>query len=400
MVAIKGKLWYYSTSSFLLFSCKCWGNECSRLFEKRKTMETKKKFIVNCLFYGLILFIVVVLAKYVMPIMTPFIIAFCVSGLMEFLTKRMGFKREKLRRLLSLGLCGVLYAVAFTLVALVSAKIVSEAVDLITAIPSFFTNYLMPLINRGADYLETVIKPYDVHLAAMVDELSASMIKTIGQFVTDFSGKALVWVTNSATSIPGVIVQVIITVISTFFMVLDFDKVFGFLKKLVPVKMRDVVSTGAHYAKTMVLVYIKSYSILFTLTFVELTIGFLILGVQYAPVLALAIAVFDLLPILGTGGILLPWTLIALIIGNYKMSIGILVLYLIITAIRNTLEPKIVGKQIGLHPLATLISMLLGLNLFGLVGLLGVPVLVAVLNAMYRAREVQSAKQENASAEA
>lgn len=387
-------------TAFLLFSYKYRKKQIPVCFEKRKTMEAKKKFIVNCLFYGLILFIVVVLGKYVLPIMTPFIIAFCVSGLMEFLTKRMGFKREKLRRLFSLGFCGVLYAVVFTLFALVSAKIVSEAVDLITAIPSFFTNYLMPLINRGADYLETVIKPYDMHLATMVDELAASMIKTIGQFVTDFSGKALVWVTNSATSIPGAIVQVIITVISTFFMVLDFEKVFGFLKKLVPVKMRDVVSTGAHYGKSMVLVYIKSYSILFSLTFVELTIGFLILGVQYAPVLALAIAVFDLMPILGTGGILLPWTLTALIIGNYKMSIGILVLYLIITAIRNTLEPKIVGKQIGLHPLATLIAMLLGLKLFGLVGLLGVPVLLAVTNAMYRTRQAESVKQEGESAEA
>lgn len=366
-------------------------------------MEAKKKFIVNCLFYGLIIFIVVMLAKYIMPIMTPFIIALCVSGLMEFATKRLGIRQEKLRRLLCLVLCGVVYAVVFTLVALVGAKIIGEAMDVITAIPSFFTNYLMPLINRGADYLENVIKPYDVHLAAMVDELAASMIKTIGQFVTDFSGKALVWVTNSATSIPGLIVQIIITVISTFFMVLDFDKVFGFLKKLIPTSQREVVSTGAHYAKTMIVVYIKSYSILFALTFVELTIGFLILGIQYAPVLALAIAVFDLLPILGTGGILLPWSLIALIIGNYKMAAGILVLYLIITAIRNTLEPKIVGKQIGLHPLATLIAMLLGLNLFGLVGLLGVPVLLAVANAMYRARRVEQEeadKKHAASAEA
>ena len=98
------------------------------------------------------------------------------------------------------------------------------------------------------------------------------------------------------------------------------------------------------------------------------------------------ISIFDLMPILGTGGIVLPWALIALMVGNWGRAIGLLVLYLVITGIRQTLEPKIVGKQIGLHPLATLISMLLGLKLFGIVGLFGVPVCVAVTTAMYRSK--------------
>ena len=357
-------------------------------------MEAKKKFIVNCMFYGIILLIVALAGKYILPIMTPFIIAFCVSGLMEFVTKHILPRREKLRKLLSMVLCGVLYAVVSLAVLLVGSRLISAAIDFVTAIPGFVTNELMPLLNQGADWLEYTLTPYDARLASMVDELASSTMKSLGSFVTNFSGKAIMWITSSATSIPGLIVQTVITIISTFFMVLDFSKVVGFLKKLIPAKQRGVVDTGLHYTKSMVGIYIKSYSLLFLLTFAELTIGFLILGVRYAPLLAMTIAVFDLMPILGTGGILLPWALVALILENYQMAIGILVLYLVITFIRQTLEPKIVGKQIGLHPLATLIAMLLGLNLFGLVGLIGFPVVLSVIMAMSRTRQNHQEPQE------
>ena len=79
-------------------------------------------------------------------------------------------------------------------------------------------------------------------------------------------------------------------------------------------------------------------------------------------------------------------------------AVGLLVLYLVITGIRQTLEPKIVGKQIGLHPLATLVAMLLGLELFGLLGLFGVPILVAVINSMYRSKPKRAASEQNVSA--
>lgn len=361
-------------------------------------MEAKKRFIVNCMFYGIILLIVALVGKYILPIMTPFIIAFCVSGLMEFVTKRIIPRKEKLRRLLSLVLCGVLYAVVCVVVLLVGSRLISEAITFVTAIPGFVTNELMPLLNMGAEWLENTLIPVDARLASMVDELASSMMKSLGSFVTNFSGKAIVWLTSSATSIPGLIVQTVITVISTFFMVLDFSKVVAFLKKLVPAKQRGVMETGLQYTRSMVGVYIKSYSILFLLTFVELTIGFLILGISHAPLLAATIAVFDLMPILGTGGILLPWALVALILDNLKMAIGILLLYLVITFIRQTLEPKIVGKQIGLHPLATLIAMLLGLNLFGLVGLIGLPVLLSVITAMNRTRMAQQEKEKEKNA--
>lgn len=129
----------------------------------------------------------------------------------------------------------------------------------------------------------------------------------------------------------------------------------------------------------------------------ELAIGFLLLRIPYAMLLALLISIFDLMPILGTGGILLPWALVLVLMGNLPLAAGIAALYVIITAVRQTLEPKIVGAQIGLHPLATLIAMLLGLKLFGLVGLIAFPVTLAVVTAMSRTRKAAQHAEETRS---
>jgi len=255
----------------------------------------------------------------------------------------------------------------------------------------------MPFLDRLATRLETAVTPYDTQLASYIDSLTSSVVSNLGKFATDFSKTAVVFVTNCATSIPGLIVQIVITVISTFFIILDYEKICKFLLMLIPSSKRELFSTSLHYTKTMITVYIKSYSLLFLLTFVELSVGFLILGIKHAILLAVMISIFDLMPILGTGGIVLPWALLSLMLGDWLRAVGLLVLYLVITGIRQTLEPKIVGKQIGLHPLATLVSMLLGLKLFGIVGLFGVPVVVAVTTAMYRTRRKTEKQDASAS---
>lgn len=359
-------------------------------------MEAKKSFIINIVFYGIMLAVVLLVGKYILPIMTPFLIAFVVAALFDWLTKKMGFKRESLRKLAAILMCSVLYSLIFVMVLMVGAKLINEAGSILAAIPSTFSNQIMPFLDSMATRLETAVTPYDTQLASYIDSLTTSVVQNLGTFVTDFSKTAVVFVTNCATSIPGLIVQIVITVISTFFMVIDFQKICKFLLSMVPGSKREIVSTSLHYTKTMIAVYIKSYSLLFLLTFVELSIGFLLLGVKNAVLIAVIISIFDLMPILGTGGIVLPWALISLMLGNWGRAIGLLVLYLVITGIRQTLEPKIVGKQIGLHPLATLVAMLLGLKLFGIVGMFGIPVLLAVTTSMYRNKP----KNEKAAASA
>ena len=101
---------------------------------------------------------------------------------------------------------------------------------------------------------------------------------------------------------------------------------------------------------------------------------------NWDPILvALLIAIFDILPVLGTGGIMIPWVILSALGGDLPHAFALLVLYVIITVIRNIIEPRIVGAQIGLHPVLTLMSMFVGNHLFGIVGLFGLPILLSLL---------------------
>ena len=352
-------------------------------------MEAKKKFIIDAMYYGIIAILALLAIQYVLPIMVPFIIAFIVTALLQLPLNRMNLKSKHMRKLASILLCAVFYVIVLVIALIIGARLITEAGDLIRAIPKLFSE-IVPFINSAFDDLEVAVAAYDSELATVIDQMATSTLKTISQAVTSVSTKALILVTNTATSIPGTIVSVIITVISTFFMAIDYDIILNFLKKLIPASKKEIFDTSAHYTKSMLGVYVKSYTLLFSLTFVELSIGFTLLKIPYGILLALIISIFDLLPILGTGGILLPWALILLVIGNVKLAAGIAALYLIITFVRQTLEPKIVGAQIGLHPLATLIAMLLGL---GLVGLLVFPVTLSVINAMHRTKLARQAAE-------
>jgi predicted PurR-regulated permease PerM len=126
-------------------------------------------------------------------------------------------------------------------------------------------------------------------------------------------------------------------------------------------------------------VVIRSYILIMVITFTELSILFRIFGIENAMLKAAAIAVFDLLPILGTGGIMIPWAVISLAVGYTKLGIELFAIYGIVTVIRNYVEPKIVGTQLGLHPIITLVAMFIGLRLFGFWGLFGLPVGISYL---------------------
>ena len=124
---------------------------------------------------------------------------------------------------------------------------------------------------------------------------------------------------------------------------------------------------------------LRGYIIILLITCAELFIGFTILRLEYAFVLAMLIAIMDILPVVGTGTALIPWGVYQLIIGNVWMGLGLLVLYAAITVIRQIIEPKIIGKQVGLTPIVTLMAMYLGLQLFGIIGMVCLPILLIII---------------------
>lgn len=355
-------------------------------------MEMKKNFVINAAFYGIIGLLVIVGWKYLLPAMVPFIIGFVIASIVQFPLSRLRLKKPVHRKLAAAGLCLAFYALLIFLMVFFSVKVIAEICDFAVTVPDLVYDSVYPLVWDIGDQIQQILEPIDMSLAQLVNEVGKTVASTLAGYATKFSAWAVKALATGAVSIPGALIQIIITVVSSFYMAVDYQTVMDFLKRLIPGSRRDSVVQVVSYARTTVVAYIKSYVILFCLTFLELWIGLAVLKVPYELGLAFGIAVFDLMPILGVGGILLPWGGIALIMGNLKMGIGIIVLYLVIAAVRNSVEPRIVGKEIGLHPLATLVAMVVGLKLAGLVGMLMLPI---SLVALVKVREGTMHEQEH-----
>ncbi len=357
-------------------------------------MEAKKNFVINTAFYGIVAAMVLLTYRYVLPILIPFIIAFCVASVVQLPLNKLHAKNPGLHKAAAIVLCLAFYAGLVWLLILFGVKVFGEIRGFARELPDLFQNELYPFFLHIAAKLKAILEPIDPTVYEWILEVGKTVAGKLGQLATEFSAGAVKLVASGAISIPGLLVQIIVTVVATFYTAADYRTVIGFIKKLIPEKQRHFVLDMIRYAKQAVLAYIKSYSIMFFITFFELWVGLTLLKIPYALGLSFGIAVFDLMPILGVGGILLPWSLVALVMGNYPMALGVLVLYLVIAAVRNTLEPRIVGSHIGLHPLATLVAMMLGLGLAGFMGMLILPVsLVAIVN-LRKTAQANAAKKE------
>lgn len=357
-------------------------------------MEKKNKFITNIFFYGIIVFLMWAAFKYVMPVLVPFIIAFIIASLIRIPVKKLYGNSETRNKIISILTVIVFYGIVFSLLALLSIRLYGWISDFLSSAPTIYQESILPAFNTVFDLIERTLDSMDPEIAAEIDKVFQTFTNDIGELVKTFSLNALKLISGSLIVIPGFLIRLIITIISTFFFMIDYNKILVTLIDLIPKGKENTVTNLVKYFKSTVLIYLKSYSLLFLLTFSELTIGFTILRIPYSPLIALLVAIFDILPILGVGGVLLPWAGILLIMKNVPLAIGMLVLYLIIIFIRNTLEPKLVGQQIGLHPLATLIFMYLGLRFLGLLGMFLFPVTLAVIVSVKNGKKEVSAENK------
>lgn len=221
---------------------------------------------------------------------------------------------------------------------------------------------------------------------------SGSMNATAKYQTTDTT--VSVYGVNVAISIPGLLVDTIICIVSTIFILLDWEIIRDFIYHQLPEKTTKVISHASHQLGRTLRQYILSYGLIVLMTFTEISLGLWLTGIQNAFVIGALIALVDILPIVGSGAILLPWCIISFICGNVHNGICILLVYIVVTVVRNIVEPKVVGKQVGLHPLVTLLSMVIGASAFGGVGVLALPVTIAVAKKLNDDHVIDIIKKE------
>lgn len=342
-------------------------------------IEKRKAFIINFSYCFIIIALVFVLLKYGLPFIAPFVIAFMIAYVLDkpitFLSNTCHINRTFMAIIVVI----LFYGAIGILCVLTGIRVFVFIKELFSYLPHLYTLEIEPFLMQLFDPLEDYISKMDVSLLPATNEFLSNVVKSLGEVISNFSMRMIGMISNYASSLPGLFVKMLFTVISTFFLVIDYRKITGFLLRQLKQKHQLLMIETKDYVVNTLLKCILSYAFIMAVTFTELSIGFTIIGIEKAIIVALTISIFDILPVLGTGGIMIPWMIIAIVQKNYSLAVGLLIVYIIVTIVRNILEPKIVGSQVGLHPIVTLMSLFVGAQLFGIVGLFGLPITLSLL---------------------
>ena len=338
-----------------------------------KTIQ-RKRFLVSLAYVLAILALIAFVCRYALGTLLPFLIAWVVAALLRPLLRLIQKRQRRPRRIAGVVLTAVFYLVVAFLGTIAFSRLFDTAVAVLTAIPELWTDTIMPALQTSGEKLEELFAHFDVTLNLSVSEI----VSSIGRTVTSYSAQLLGKIGNAAISIPGMLVNVIICVISTIYILLDWDAIRDFFYRQFSSRAAGVIAKASGQTAKTLWQYARSYGLIMLITFAEISIGLLLIGVDGAFLIGALIALVDIFPVVGSGTVLLPWTIISLIGGDVRTGLCLLLLYAVVTIIRNIIEPKIVGHQVGLHPLVTLLAMVVGVSVFGGVGMLGLPVAVAV----------------------
>lgn len=341
-------------------------------------LEKQKAFLIHVIYIVFILGLGYIGIKYILPLLMPFVIGIVIAvvfrRLIDLIEKKFHIKRS----FVSIFILIIFYGLLVLLVALIGVNIFSFLKDLFSQLPALYSETIQPAFTKVANDL-MVQYP---ELEANLEEFILSINSTIGNFVTTASSSVIGTITGIAGRLPSLLIKLIFTIVSSFFFTIDYYRISDFIIRQFSGSRREMLLKLKDNGIGTLGKFIKAYATIISITFLELSLGFWIIGIPNALLFGGLIAVIDVLPILGTGAVLIPWSIISFILGNTRVGVGMLILYIIITVVRQAIEPKIVGQQIGLHPILTLILMFIGAQLMGVLGLLLLPIIATIIKKL------------------
>lgn len=340
----------------------------------KSSTERKRKFLIDLFFVVAILALGYLTVKYLLAWLLPFVIGLVVAVCLQ---RPVAYLTEKTKISRGFWSCLLVFAVLllfFGIIALIMWWMVSETENIVPWITS-----KVPAIKATFDDISTWVQNTSKHLPVDTSSiLSSAPAKIIDVVVEALTSILTTAASKIITDGPGLLISCIFSVVASCYITKDYRRITNFVLCQLSEKKQELVISIKRLFVTNILYMLRGYIIIMSITFLELLLGMTILGVNHAVMLAAMVAVLDILPVLGTGTVLIPWGIISLLMGNVPLGVGVLAMYLTITVIRNIIEPKIIGNQVGLPPIVTLVAMYLGLQLFGVIGMLLFPVITII----------------------
>lgn len=313
--------------------------------------------------------------RYALPLLLPFLLAFAVSLMIRPLANKIAKKTHLPRGICSIVLLLLVFGLGGWGLWAGSVRLLSELGNLVERLLS--DGGAFDAIDSLMLWAEGIGARFGLLSSGEEGNAQAfydAVMQMVGNMLSSLASRLPEVAASLFSALPSVLFFLIVSVVACFYFCTDEGSVTHSLTSLLPHAWQQKMPRIKENSRDVLRKYVKAYGTLLLLTFALLLVGFWILRVEYAFLLAFLIALADLLPVIGVGTILIPWGIVMLLQKNFYLGFGLLILYLVISLIRQVAEPKVLGKSLGLHPLLTLFATYVGFTLFGLFGMILAPI--------------------------
>ena len=360
-------------------------------------IEKKKNFIISVLYGAIVLALFYAFFKYAFGLFLPFIVAVLVAMILQkpinFICNKTPLKR---------GIVSVFMVLICSLAILFGISMIFVWIG--TELKGFF-QYIMIQLEDIPTLLVKIELALRDGLSFLPDKVESTITTFISEKLNEFLNSSnkpdaptsfdvsslatpLLGILDTAKQIPTTIVSIVIAIIACCFMASDFKTVKKVILSLFKPETREKVVRAKHLLFPALGKMAKAYALIITITFTELSLGLFLLQLMgiyesgYIFIIAGIVALIDIVPVLGTGTVLIPWAVYSLFTGNIPLAIGIIVMYVCITVIRQIIEPKLVAAQLGIPPFTTIMAMYIGSRIFGFIGLFLLPITIVMVKML------------------
>ena len=340
------------------------------------------KVVKNILYVALLvigLYLALKLSIFYMPFLVAFIISLIIEPLIKFIMR----KTNLTRRTSSIIIFIIVTIIIVGIKAWIIITLFSESSSLLQGLNDYVDKASMQIQGFIEQFHFDKIKFSD-EILTIVQESSGDFLQTVSNWLKN----ALNSLINLVTKIPEIAICVGITILALYFICVDkiyiLDQIEYHLPKVwvkrLTNHLKDLIQTLGGYLKAEATLILVSFVISLVGLYV---LFFLKFNVPYPLLMALFIGFVDALPILGSGTVMIPWAIISGLNGDLSLGIAIIILFIIMSIVRQFLEPKLVSKNIGVHPIFTLIAMYTGFKITGIIGLLIGPIVLIIIKNIF-----------------
>ena len=342
--------------------------------------EARKDFLISTLYFFTVSAIVFIVCRFLLKYLTPFVIGGAIAWLVQKPAKFISGKTRIKRKLAAAGLALAVFLLAAGLCVFLVLRI-SSGISNFAGEISGYAEEISAFFEKIKKSTESFFSDMPEELSVLADSFFKKASDTMISAVTGFVSDSAAYI---AGRMPGILLSCIVSAMAACYIAADFPSLIRFARGVIGPRVYGNIRKVKEIFVTSVFKLGKGYAILMLMTFAELLAGFYLLGIKHALLLAALTAMIDILPVLGTGTVLVPWAAVLFILGDIGTAGGIIVLYAVITVIRNFAEPRIIGGQMGINPLFTLLAMFIGIKLFGVAGIFLLPVALIVTVKYYK----------------